>query len=162
MKGFHYRTTIVPADSNGYMSHTEEVQEISRVNKLYIKIINEYCKRNDIKMILMSVPSTVNWNYAKHNAVEKFANEEQIEYVDFNIVADEIGIDWNNDTLDGGDHMNYFGSLKLTEYFGKYLEDKKLLESHKDDEYYNKWNEDYLKYQKEVDKVDRKDKHKKD
>ena len=158
MKGFHYRTTAGPADSNGYMSYTEDVQEISTVNKIYMKIINEYCKRNDIKMILMSVPSTVNWNYAKHNAVVKFANEEQIEYIDLNIVADEIGIDWNNDTLDGGDHMNYFGSLKLTEYFGKYLEGKQLLESHKDDEYYNKWNDDLEKYQKEVDK---KSKHKK-
>ena len=161
MKGFHYRTTIVPADSTGYMAYTDEIQDISKINKLYLNIVNEYCKKNDIKMMLMSAPSTKNWNYAKHNAVVKYAQEEQIEYLDLNMITDELNIDWNNDTLDGGDHMNYYGSVKLTDYFGKYLSDKGILDSHKDDKYYSNWNDDLLKYKEEIERESKdKDKEK--
>lgn len=41
-----------------------------------------------------------------------------------NTLREEIPINWNTDTRDKGDHLNYFGAVKATEYFGKYLEEK--------------------------------------
>ena len=149
MKGYHCRTHNEPADVTGYMDYTDEVDEINIKTKILIKIMNEYCKKNGAEFMLMSVPSPKNWNYKRHNAVKKLAEEENIEYLDFNLLTDEINIDWVKDALDGGDHINYYGSIKLTDYFEKYLKDRNVLESHKDDPEYSKWNDDLIKY-KEV------------
>ena len=154
LRGYYPKAKLVdPADASDYMKYTDEKEEISKRGKVYLKIMNEYCKMNNTKFIIMSVPSTKNWNYKKHNAVKEFCDGEGIEFIDFNILADELKIDWNNDTLDAGDHMNYYGSTKLTNYFGKYLTDNNLLESHKDDPEYNNWNEDLIKYKKDMEEL---------
>ena len=150
MKGYHYITNIDPANTDEYMKESEEENELLLKNKIYLKIINEYCKRINAELIIMSVPSTVNWNYEKHNGVKKFTDEENIKFIDFNVLTQELGIDWSKDTLDKGDHMNYYGSLKLTEYFGEYIEKLNILENHKKDDLYNSWKDDLIKYKKEV------------
>lgn len=149
LKGYFHRADgIKPADATGYMAYSDGIFDISKRGKLYLKIMNEYCKANDIKFIIMSVPSTVNWNYEKHNGMQKFCDEEGIEFIDFNMLTDKLEIDWNKDTLDGGDHMNIYGSIKLTDYFEEYLSENNLLQSHKDDSSYSKWNEDLEDYKK--------------
>ena len=150
MKGFRYSKTIDPATTISYMEHSENTDDIRDLEKLYLEIINDYCKKNNIKFILISVPSPKNWDYEKHNAVEEYAKTKEIDYIDFNLLTDELNIDWNNDTSDKGEHMNYYGSVKLTNYFGKYLRDNNLLKSHKDDKYYSKWNDDLKKYNQTV------------
>ena len=151
MKGFHYRVTEQPADVTNYMTPTDSKQEILLKNQIYLKIINEYCKAICAKFIIMSVPSTANWSYEKHNAVAEFAENEGIDFLDFNVITEELGIDWNKDTIDGGDHMNFNGSLKLTDYFEKYIEDFGILENHKNDSKYESWNEDLEKFKERID-----------
>ena len=68
-------------------------------------------------------------------------------------MIDELGIDWQKDTLDGGDHMNFYGSIKLTNYFGKYLNEQNILPNHKEDIQYSKWNEDLELYKEEIKKT---------
>ena len=34
--------------------------------------------------------------------------------IDFNLLQDEIGLDWSNDTGDAGDHINVYGTEKTT------------------------------------------------
>ena len=150
MKGFHYRTHNEPADTTGYMEYSEEKDTVRKKSKVLVHIMNEYCKSIGAELVIMSVPSPVNWNYARHNAVQELADEEQIDYVDFNLLTDEIKIDWVNDALDGGDHVNFYGSQKLTKYFGKYLKEKNILENHKEDENYSNWNKDLEKYKQRI------------
>ena len=146
MKGFRYKKISDPADISNYMQYTKDINKIGSIEKYYLKMISDYCKKNNIKLIIISVPSPKNWDYKKHNAVKKFADEEGVDYIDFNLLTDQLNIDWNTDTSDKGDHMNYYGSVKLTNYFEKYLNDKNLLQSHKDDKKYSKWNDDLKKY----------------
>ena len=80
--------------------------------------------------------------YAKHNGIQKFAEEEGIEFIDLNEKKDEIEIDWTSETSDKGDHVNYSGARKITQYLGEWLASKNILESHKDDENFNYWNDD--------------------
>ena len=125
------------------MKYTENEIELSEVNKLYVKLINEFCKQNNIELIIVSVPSTKNWNYPKHNAVTKLAEQENIEFIDMNLLQDEIQIDWNNDTKDEGDHLNYSGAAKVTNYLGEYLNNRDILTDHREDEKYHSWAEAY-------------------
>ena len=152
LKGFHLRKDIVPADSSNYMIPTESKHELNEKTKLYLKIINKYCEHLGAKFIIFSVPSTTTWNYEKHNVLEEFTKNENISFIDFNVLVDDIGIDWNADTLDAGEHMNYYGSIKLTNYFEKYLEENNLLESHKNDSKYKSWDYDLKKYKEEIEK----------
>ena len=60
-----------------------------------------------------------------------------------NLLQDEIQIDWNNDTKDAGDHLNYSGAAKVTNYLGEYLNNRDILTDHREDEKYHSWVEAY-------------------
>ena len=146
MKGYHYTKQIDPANAEGYMSYSEELQKLNFRSKMLIKLMNEYCKKNGAELIIMSTPSCKNWTYKKHNTIKQVADTEKIVYIDFNLLVDELKIDWSKDTLDKGDHMNFYGSTKLTNHFGKYLDGRKILKNHKNDSEYSKWEKDLTEY----------------
>ena len=148
MKGYDYSVAVDGADSSNYLAYTETENIISITNKLYIKLINEYCKMKNSKLIVVSTPSTMNFNYKNHNAIEKFLKREDIEFLDLNIQSTELNLDWSKDTRDKGDHLNHYGALKVTEYLGNYLSEKNILENHKEDERYKRWNESLERYKK--------------
>lgn len=152
LKGFHLKMVCNSADSSNYMVPSDEQQEISEKSKIYLKIMNKYCEMIGAKFVIISVPSTTNWDYKKHNALEAFTKNEGIDFIDFNVLTNELGIDWTKDTIDAGEHMNYYGSVKLTNYFEKYLEEQNLLKSHKGDKKYESWDEDLKKYKEEISK----------
>jgi hypothetical protein len=70
--------------------------------------------------------------------------------VDLNCDLDRIGIDWENDFYDKGDHVNVFGAEKITAYLGEYVLKNYGLEDHRGDPAYRSWNEMVAKYEQEV------------
>lgn len=150
MKGYYYSGETCTADCSNYMTYTTEKKEIPKLNKIYMKILKEYCESNDIKLMIVSTPSTKNWDYQKHNCIKDYAEQENIEFLDLNILQKEVDIDWTKDTRDSGDHLNHKGALKVTSYLGKYLYDKNILTDHREDKAYEKWNEDLKRYEEIV------------
>ena len=59
--------------------------------------------------------------------------------IDGNTGADKVDIDWRIDTRDKGDHMNYTGACKVTDWLGDYLNRTKLVESRRNDERCKEW-----------------------
>ena len=62
---------------------------------------------------------------------------------------DDMGIDWNTDTMDGGNHMSFDGSKKTTAYLEDFLKSNYTLTDHRDDERFESWkkyNEEYELY----------------
>ena len=141
-KGYHYLSEIDPAEGDSYMEQSDEIEEIPKTNKLYIKLLKAYCESKGAEFVIVSVPSYKNWNYARHNGVKNFTDEEGIEFIDLNEKKDELEIDWSTETSDKGDHVNYPGAKKTTKYIGEWLSTKGILKSHKDDINYNYWNDD--------------------
>ena len=63
MKGFYYNTSVVPPKYVGdYMKNNKKKTGISTINKYYLDKIVDKCKDNNIKIILYTVPSTLNSN----------------------------------------------------------------------------------------------------
>ncbi len=47
--------------------------------------------------------------------------------------SEEIGLDFSEDTYDGGYHLNLYGAVKLSRYFGNILAEEHGLEDHRQD-----------------------------
>lgn len=150
LKGYDYSNVISEADATNYMTYSDKKTSIDKENILYIKLLKNLCKKNNSKLLILSTPSTINWSYEDHNATENLAKRENIEFLDLNLLADELKINWATDTRDKGDHLNHSGAKKATKYLGEYLNKKNILENHKNDERYIKWHEDFEKYKKTV------------
>ena len=149
-KGYHYIGVIKEADDSNYMISSDAVTPIPKANQLYINIIKKYCENRGIKLVIASVPSCKNWSYEKHNGVKQFADENNIEFLDMNELKDELNIDWKTETGDNGDHVNYYGAVKTTKCLGKWLNQMNILENHKNDEKYKKWNNDLEEFKKSI------------
>ena len=78
------------------------------------------------------------------------ADEIGCDYVDMNVINDQIGIDWSKDTCDGGDHLNHAGAVKSTRFLIDYLSGLNILEDHRGDPDYKQWDECLEKYEKQV------------
>lgn len=146
LKGFSVLSDTVPADTKGYMAQTSEVKELRLLNEAYLTIIIDYCRKIGAELILVSTPSTINWNMASHNGMAQYAQENNIRYLDLNMNHDGFSIDWLVDSHDGGDHLNFSGAKKTSEFMGRYLADNFSLEDHRRDERYQAWNEAYEQY----------------
>lgn len=150
-KGYHYVSVTDSADDSPYMDYTEQIEQVPLLSKVYIKFLKYYCEKNGAQFFIVSVPSKKNWTYAKHNGVKELAEKEGIEFLDLNVLKDEINVDWKTETGDKGDHVNYKGALKVTNYLGKWLKEKRVLENHKDDIEYEKWNKDLEQFKNNVE-----------
>ena len=118
----------------------------------YFEKLVLYCKEEGLDLILIKTPKN-NWSITKHILVEEYAKEHDLPFIDFSSVGmmDEIGLDVNTDFMDG-EHLNYFGSSKLTEYLGKYLKENYDLTDFREIEgYVNPNYERYLEYVKDCE-----------
>lgn len=110
--------TIMNTTLNEEADESNEIQEKSL--NYFLKII-QFCQKRNIQLILTKTPIET-WTSGLHNAVEKYAKEYNLNFLDFNFspLYDEIKYVHAFDSTDGI-HLNYFGAVKLTNWLGKYL-----------------------------------------
>ena len=159
-KGYRYSNKVRKVKKNkreNFMQVNENAKNIPGDNKKHLKEIKDYCDKNNAKLILYNSPAPANWNYNKHNGVEKLAKSLGVEYIDLNLKVDELKINWKKDSQEKkGEHLNYTGAMKVTNYLGNYLKSNNDLPDHRQDENYKSWDEAYVNFQKEIE--DSKDK----
>ena len=88
----------------------------------YFDCINELCKANNMKLVLVSIPSSY-WTRGYCNSAKLFAEEKGIPYIELNS-DDEYKImrlDMNTD-FRNLDHLNTTGAIKLSERLAEYME----------------------------------------
>ena len=103
--------------------------------------IREACDQAGARLVLYSAPSPKCYPEKKLAYLKKFAKEQGLTYYDLNKESKLMGIDWNVDTRDSGDHLNTAGAVKTTKYVGKLLEENYDLPDHsKDPEIASSWN----------------------
>lgn len=145
LKGYHYEDGVEASYDLDYMTYTEKHASIPDRNREYLQDIMQLCNENGAQLILVSVPSTYNWDYARHNALEALAAEMGLLFWDMNQVP-EIGISWDEDTYDGGNHMNYSGAYKNSLYIGELLTQTGLFTDKRQDSAYSAWYEDLAEF----------------
>lgn len=109
----------------------------------YLDRITKLCKDNDIKLILIKSPSVYPYWYEEWDKqMVEYAGRNNVPYINFLNVVEEMGIDYSTDTFDGGLHLNLSGAEKFTKYFGRMLSEKFTVPDHRGEENYSKiWGE---------------------
>lgn len=88
----------------------------------YLDKLTKLCKDNDVQLILVKAPSLYPYWYPQWDQqMEDYAKANDLTYINYLNLQDEIGLDWNQDTYDGGLHLNLSGAEKLSKYMGEYL-----------------------------------------
>lgn len=152
-KGYNINLRSKPwKKGTSYMKATDEVTKLPESNREYFEKIISLCEENDAQLVLAELPSTDAWNMKKSNSITAFAKEKGLTFIDFNLMLDEIELDWKNDTIDGGDHLNLYGAKKVTDYMAQYLSENYDLPNHKNDEKYSSWKKDCKKYNDNINK----------
>lgn len=153
LKGYYYQTTVV-ANKKGfsYMSKNDARQDFPSYTKEYLPKIIDLAKENHCQILFICYPSETSWNYVKSNTVNDFAVKNDIPFLDFNTQEYETAFDWNTDSRDGGNHLNYSGAKKLTKYIGNYIQKHFGFKNHQHNSDYNQWNIDYKTFKKKTPK----------
>lgn len=140
-RGYHLLTKARAADVEGYMAPMEEREPLSRANRANLEKIAEICRERDMQLILFSAPSPANWTMRRHNTIRDTAESLGLPYIDGNLL--DLGIDWETDTYDRGDHLNYSGAAKVTAWLGEYLQaNVSGLSDRRGDPAYGIWDQD--------------------
>lgn len=146
-KGYRYYATVSGTAPGDYMLPTDAQEEIPLRNRRLVEEIARRCQEAGAAFALFSAPSPVNWSTPRHNGIQALAQEMGWDYLDLNLLPDQVPIDWSRDTRDKGDHLNHAGAVKVTAYLGAWLADNAPLPDHRGDINYARWDDALKKYE---------------
>lgn len=130
----------LPAENNGKTAPLAE-KELYYLEKI-IKLASE----NDIPLYLVRTPSNATEEEQMlFNSVAETARERQIEYVNYNDLYEEIGLDIMSDFYDKS-HLNYRGAEKFTRYFAEDMLSKFRIVPKRSNANDDEWNAATKKY----------------
>lgn len=140
-KGFDPRKAVIEMETPDIDGITEETPCTEKEDR-YIRKIIELARDENIPIMLFASPYEVTEEEQRIlNYISNIAEEEGVEYIDFNRKYDEIGLDFSSDIADGG-HLNYSGNYKFTDYIGSILREKYDIPDHRGDGKYLSWDWD--------------------
>lgn len=100
----------------------------------YLDKMRELCKAHGAQLVLIKSPSLwPHWYDEWDEQISAYAEKYGLDYLNLLPYADDIGLDMQTDTYDGGLHLNVYGAEKLSRYFGKILSDKYDVPDRRDD-----------------------------
>jgi len=89
----------------------------------YLDKMTALCKENGVELVLVKAPSLYPYWYEEWDSqMVDYADRHNLKYYNFLDVTEEIGLDFQTDTYDGGLHLNLSGAEKLSRYFGEILQ----------------------------------------
>lgn len=148
--GYYMRVDIKPAENVPSGRVLADYQFGSQAYRYLDKMI-QLCRENDVELILIKAPSLYPYWYEEwENQIEAYADKNGVRYINFLELADEIGIDFSQDTYDGGLHMNLSGAEKITKYLGSFLSEEAGLTDRRGEELLSaEWNKKIAAYEED-------------
>jgi len=144
LKGFWYRKVAVAyTGPKNYMDSNTKRTSMSDGAQSYLTKIVDLAKSKGIEVLLVASPSPKNWTEGKSLSISDWAKANDVTFLDLNEKVDDIGIDWSTDSLDKGDHVNFYGTLKVNAYIGTVLKENYDLIDHRGDAQYQAWDDLY-------------------
>lgn len=136
MKGFRMKWAQNPADASAYMEPTDAVAEVPELTKSVLAEMRDMCREAGSELVIVATPSTKCWYSSRHNGAQAAADELGIDFIDLNTGEDAVAIDWDTDTRDAGDHLNFRGAVKVSRALADILHDRYGAPDHRGDAAY--------------------------
>lgn len=133
---------------NSYMMNEKNIKMPERYKEYLIKII-KLCKEKNIKLMIAAVQDVRVWGKTESILLKKLCDEYGVDFYDMNNI--DYGLNWKEDTSDGGGHMNVLGGMKVTKSVGTHIHNNYDLPDRRNDDAYKSWYQDYEIYRKERD-----------
>lgn len=143
LRGFSSDAVTNPYTNNPDYMTDMALQPYTNLASENLEEIYNICKDYNIALVLTCSPNASAWNMGRHKAVQEWCDSHGVEFIDYNLLTEEIGIDWSADTRDGGEHLNNSGADKVCRHLSDYLMNHYNLQNHGNDPTYSKWIEDY-------------------
>lgn len=103
----------------------------------YLQKMTDLCREKGIGLVLIKAPTEYpHWYGQWDDQIAAFAEENNLPYLNFIPLREEIGLDMRADTYDAGLHLNNRGAEKMARYFGAYLKENYDLTDYRSDERY--------------------------
>lgn len=120
----------------------------------YLDKLTKLCKDNDVKLVLVKAPTLYPYWYDQWDKqIEDYAKANDLTYINFLNLQDEMGLDWSKDTYDGGLHLNLAGAEKMSEVFGEILSTDFAVPDRRGEESLEKyWDGVKTRYNTEIDR----------
>lgn len=88
----------------------------------YLEKITALAAAHDIPLVLIKAPTKFPaWHDQWNEQIKLFASSNDLLYINFLDYINEIGLDFNYHTFDGGYTLNVVGAEKLTKFFGEVI-----------------------------------------
>lgn len=131
-KGYVYCDIILPQseydETNQFKNFDGENWKIDKTQKKYLDKIVALCRKKNIELVFVTAPvANVSMDYIKnydvvHNVVSSYAKENQIPYIDYNLINQELNLLENHHFRDDA-HLNDSGVKIVNEHFRSWLQD---------------------------------------
>ena len=129
--GYTPGATIYSTEENvSILSSPDTITEVKSLPPERMKLLQDIadiCEENDIKLIFITAPfieqENIPYSELKKytNGLEQFAEENNIDIIDYCEMADEMGIYTSN--LANRGHLNISGAFKVSSAFAEYLKE---------------------------------------
>lgn len=122
--GFLMRVDVKPVESIPQARALADYQFGERSYE-YLDKMRALCEQNGIKLVLMKAPSLFPYWYPEwETQIEEYASSNGLLYLNYLELADDISLDFSEDTYDAGLHLNLSGAEKLSVHLGQVLQDE--------------------------------------
>lgn len=132
---------------NGFQLHTEAVPagalpakrvladyRFEEICYQYLDKLRLLCGEKGTELVLVKAPSLYPYWYEEYDEqIEEYAAKYGLLYYNFVERSKDLGLDFSEDTYDGGYHLNLSGAVKLSRYFGNILTEECGLTDHRGD-----------------------------
>ena len=120
----------------------------------YLDKLTKLCKDNDVELILVKAPTLYPYWYDEWDQqMTDYAAKNDLTYINFLKLQDQLNLDWNQDTYDGGLHLNLAGAQKLSDYMGNMLSSEYNIPDRRGEEKLDEyWSEVVARYEAEIDR----------
>jgi hypothetical protein len=136
-----------------YMAKVSSSDEIVQSSKTFYEKIIKLCQANDMHLVIISLPRFQSYNYTIHQKLSRFAEENNIHFIDYSFPDSltKMNINLETDFADPN-HLNIWGAMKISKLIAEDINQAFALKDKRSDNNHANWNRDYLTLISEIEK----------
>ena len=135
-----------------YMKDGYPEIELKQETITYCNMIVDLAKQHNCDVVFIKTPSVMSsWDSKMDNAFDIYAKKKGWNFLNYNLLYDNIHIDFKKDFMDSV-HLNLYGGRKVMNHLIPYLIEHYNIPNRKNDPKYASWNEDYIRYARAINR----------